>query len=220
MKTKTKKKVVKVFKKKTPVQIKKEEPVKFSSGKPIKWSSLTKAEQEYWRAVHLMGPAAGVWQNKFIASRTSGDYFVGHPFGNKPLEHLQESIRLDEEERQIKRMRDIRLREQVARLAASRSEPEKQTESKPVKSSKEEKPKQQKPGVIKTIIGYLEAASKKKPITREEIVKRLTKEFPDREVKAMSSTVSSQVPGALLVEKGIKVSGEKTRGFWIEKPGK
>ena len=72
-------------------------------------------------------------------------------------------------------------------------------------------------GVVQSIIDALKSASKKKPITRDAILKILVKKFPDREASAMKKTISSQVPGALKTEKGIVVSTDGKGGYWISK---
>lgn len=71
-------------------------------------------------------------------------------------------------------------------------------------------------GVIATILECLRTASKKKPVSKEEILKRLIEAFPDRQPQAMKSTISSQIPSGLKVEKGIIVQGSNEKGWWVE----
>jgi hypothetical protein len=69
-----------------------------------------------------------------------------------------------------------------------------------------------KPGVIQTILECLRAASKTKPVTKDEIHKRLVKSFPDRKPDALKSTLSSQVPSGLRTEKNIEVTRVEMKG--------
>ncbi len=74
-----------------------------------------------------------------------------------------------------------------------------------------------KPGVVKKILECLRAASKKRPATKESILAVLVKAFPERDPKAMSKTIGSQVNGAMKVEKGIDVSTDGAGGYWVSK---
>ena len=73
-----------------------------------------------------------------------------------------------------------------------------------------------KVGVIQTIIDSLKSASSKKPVSKEDIVKILVDKFPDREERAMKSTVSSQIPSGLRTEKGFEVE-KNDKGYWLAK---
>lgn len=84
-------------------------------------------------------------------------------------------------------------------------------------AGRSETPRKSKPGVITRIIEVLRAASKKSPVTREEILKDLVRSFPDREERAMRSTVGSQVPSALKTEKGLIVQTDGNGGYWLPK---
>jgi hypothetical protein len=57
-----------------------------------------------------------------------------------------------------------------------------------------------KPGVIATIATTIKSAGKK-GITKEDILKVLTKAFPDKDAKAMANTVKVQVPSRISAEK-------------------
>lgn len=70
-------------------------------------------------------------------------------------------------------------------------------------------------GVIATIIECLKGATKKKPISKETILKVLIEKFPDRQPGAMKSTISSQIPSGLKVEKKIEVQGSNEKGWWL-----
>lgn len=72
-----------------------------------------------------------------------------------------------------------------------------------------------KPGIIATIIAMLKKGTEKKPVTKETILEKLIQEFPDRDSKAMKSTISSQVPSGLKAEKDITVK-RNDKGFWVE----
>ena len=70
-----------------------------------------------------------------------------------------------------------------------------------------------KPGVIATIISLLQ----KGPITKADILAELVKTFPDREEKAMKSTINIQVPGRLIKDKSLDVVEVKDKGWKIKK---
>jgi hypothetical protein len=72
-----------------------------------------------------------------------------------------------------------------------------------------------KPGVVAKIVEVLKAASAKKPVTKDDILKVLVKEFPDRDPRAMKSTISSQVPSCLKTEKGL-VCKSNAKGWWLD----
>lgn len=74
-----------------------------------------------------------------------------------------------------------------------------------------------KRGVIAEIIACLRGASAKRPTTVDEILAHLVKEFPDRQPQAMRSTITSQIPSGLRVEKKLIVQGDKATGWWLPK---
>tara|TARA_R100000808_G_scaffold6960_1_gene20340 strand:- start:4095 stop:4685 length:591 start_codon:yes stop_codon:yes gene_type:complete len=84
-------------------------------------------------------------------------------------------------------------------------------ESKPLP----EKKPIRKGGVIATIVEILEAASEKKPITKEDILGKLIKKFPGKEPASMMSTIKTQVPSRLKLAKGIIVEKNNEGGWWI-----
>jgi hypothetical protein len=69
-------------------------------------------------------------------------------------------------------------------------------------------------GVIATIVECLKGASEKFPVTKEAILEVLKVKFPDREERAMKSTVSSQIPSGLKTEKGFIVKNN-AKGYWL-----
>jgi hypothetical protein len=78
-------------------------------------------------------------------------------------------------------------------------------------------PNKKNPGVIQVMLQMLRQATAEKPITKEDILKKLTELFPDRDPKAMMSTLQSQIPSGLRIEKSIEVS-KSNSGYWIEQP--
>ncbi len=72
-----------------------------------------------------------------------------------------------------------------------------------------------KPGVVAKIVEILRAASKKNPVTKEEVLKQLVAAFPERSPQAMKSTVASQIPSCLRIEKKLIVETDKKGGFWL-----
>lgn len=71
-----------------------------------------------------------------------------------------------------------------------------------------------RPGVIATIIELLKNATSKKPVTKDAMLKTLTKRFPDRGEDKMKATLSMQVPAGLRTEKGLEVS-KNENGYWL-----
>lgn len=105
-----------------------------------------------------------------------------------------------------------------AKAAAKADDDEEEDEKVPVKKEKKAPPKPGKkgPGVIQTIIACLRKASEKKPTTKDAILAVLVETFPEREEKAMKSTISSQIPSGLKVEKGLIVQSND-KGVWLPK---
>lgn len=95
---------------------------------------------------------------------------------------------------------------------------------KPVKE-KTDKPvvekKETGPGVIATIISILEKATEDKPVTKEDILVKLSKAFPDRETDGMKKTINIQVPSRLVNDKKLCVKTVKEEGkysaYYIKK---
>lgn len=74
-----------------------------------------------------------------------------------------------------------------------------------------------RPGVIYEIIRKLRMASATEPVTKEGILIHLKACFPTRDEAAMKSTIASQVPSGLKIEKSIVVQ-KNDKGYWIETP--
>ena len=92
--------------------------------------------------------------------------------------------------------------------------PKKDTKPKAKAKAKAKKPKG--PGVIASVLEFLSAASKKKPISKKQIVAKLAKRFPDREAESMAKTVNVQVGSRIAKEKNVKVVKNDDGGYWIE----
>src|SRR5690242_9905472 len=63
------------------------------------------------------------------------------------------------------------------------------------------KAKDKGPGVIGSILEFLMAATKDAPLTKDALLDKLAKRFPDRDADAMRKTINCQVPGRLSKEK-------------------
>lgn len=90
------------------------------------------------------------------------------------------------------------------------------TPSRARKSNVTETDKSSKPGVIATIIAILtEAKRQKNPLTKDEIVGVLAKQFPEREPDGMRRTVQIQLSRLPSVKnfgiKKVKEEGDYTR---------
>ena len=62
-----------------------------------------------------------------------------------------------------------------------------------------------KVGVIAAIVEILTKATKKKPVTKEDILTLLEKQFPDRATTSMMGTINVQVPSRLKKEKDLNI---------------
>jgi len=67
-------------------------------------------------------------------------------------------------------------------------------------------------GVVKAMIHILRKASKKHPITKEEIVKKLKSKFPEKSVDNLRSTVNARIAD-LPKRHGIRIK-KRGKGFW------
>jgi hypothetical protein len=79
------------------------------------------------------------------------------------------------------------------------------------------------PGVIASIIEFLSESNKNTPLTRDDILKKLRKRFPDRDPDGMRVTVISQLP-LRLIKRGLDVQQNKSTGsdtgYWIRNSSK
>jgi len=83
---------------------------------------------------------------------------------------------------------------------APKEKKEKAPKEKKEKAPKAEKKGKKGPGVIASIIEFLEAAGDK-GITREKVTEKLIKRFPDKNEMSMRNTVKVQLPGRINKEK-------------------
>ena len=79
----------------------------------------------------------------------------------------------------------------------------KKTKTKAKKAPAKKKEVKKAPGVIASIVEFLEAG---KAMTKEQILNRLVKRFPDREPSALIQTINCQVPTRLRKEKKLKIT--------------
>jgi hypothetical protein len=70
------------------------------------------------------------------------------------------------------------------------------------------------PGVIGSLVEWLSAASAAKPLTKAEMLEKLTARFKDREAETMKSTINAQIPTRIAKEQGVKVQ-KNENGYWI-----
>jgi len=74
----------------------------------------------------------------------------------------------------------------------------------------------QGPGVIASIVEFLKAADSAHPLSKADLLKKLSERFPSRPPEAMAKTINCQVPTRLAKEKQLTVKGSTEAGFWIE----
>ena len=71
------------------------------------------------------------------------------------------------------------------------------------KPDKKEKAEKKGPGVIETIA---QLVIEKGPITKDKILKELSKKFPDRDPEAMMKTINVQLPNRMNKERGMCIA--------------
>ncbi len=106
------------------------------------------------------------------------------------------------------------VKKKVVKKAAAKKE-EAPTKKTVKKTAAKKTAKAKKPGVIATIIKLISA----KPMTKDQIVKKLATVFPDREEKSMRNTVTVQVGGRLMVDKGLNVKKDDKGRYFIKTKG-
>lgn len=106
------------------------------------------------------------------------------------------------------------------KAAAKASDEEDEEDSVPVK--KKGPPKkaggQGGPGIIASIVEFLQDATEKKPVSKSDILDKLCERFPDHERASMQKTVNVQVPNRIKADKGLDVRSAEKDGkklFWI-----
>lgn len=70
------------------------------------------------------------------------------------------------------------------------------------------------PGVIASIAEFLCAASKAKPITKDQLLAKLVKRFPDRGEAQLKTTLNCQLGARIEKGKGIKITRDDDGGVW------
>jgi hypothetical protein len=87
------------------------------------------------------------------------------------------------------------------------------------KTKKEKAPAAERgPGVIASILKFLQSGTAKKPVTKEDVHQKLIKLFPDRDADSMWSTINIQIPNRLRVDRGVHVNRNEN-GYWVEGDG-
>lgn len=82
---------------------------------------------------------------------------------------------------------------------------------------KKDKPKKARgTGVIANIVAALKEASKAKPLSKEVLLKRLVKAFPDRAEASMKNTINAQLGYHLHANKGLNVQHNDS-GYYLGK---
>lgn len=92
--------------------------------------------------------------------------------------------------------------------------PAKKKKGKATKAKKAGPKKAEGPGVIGSIQEFLEAASEDKPLSKDAIVAKLLKRFPDRNEESLGSTVAQQVPTKLRSQKGLNIQ-KNDKGYYL-----
>lgn len=73
-----------------------------------------------------------------------------------------------------------------------------------------------KPGVIASIVEFLDKATAERPITKRQILAKLVARFPENDESGMMKTINAQVPRRLQVQKGLNVV-KTEKGFFVDK---
>ena len=88
---------------------------------------------------------------------------------------------------------------------------ENKTKKEAEKQTKKTEPK--KPGVIASILEFVQAG----PISKKHILSKLTKRFPDRPAEGMEKTIAAQLPNRMAKERGIKIKVDDEGRFSAKK---
>lgn len=100
---------------------------------------------------------------------------------------------------------DEKLRKKIKQISADRTDPTKVRET-----------TSSKPGITDVILSLLRKATKKDPISKEDILDVLKIKFPGRDEQALKRTVNGQVHYNLRVNKGIHVSSNGNSEYWVD----
>ncbi len=87
------------------------------------------------------------------------------------------------------------------------------------KKTKTPQPTAPKPGVVQTVVDMVQAATPDNPISKDEILAALVKQFPERKLESMKASVATLVPGDLRRVKALDVHvvGERgARRFFVK----
>ena len=99
---------------------------------------------------------------------------------------------------------------------AKKTKKVKRVVKKKVSKKKAVKKEPGKTGVLASVVEFIQESQ---PISREQILSKLHKRFPERPIEGMKKTISAQLPPTNLLEKkkGIKVRKDKEDNFFIKK---
>lgn len=103
----------------------------------------------------------------------------------------------------------------MTKKTTSKNAREKAAQGKAKKSIKKTK-QTKKIGVIASIIEFLGAASEEKPLSKDRLLAKLAKRFPDRNPESMLRTINVQVPTRLRTDKNIFVQRAEQGGYFIK----
>jgi len=99
-----------------------------------------------------------------------------------------------------------------------RSDPITKKKKVPAKAKDKDKPavKKKGPGVIATIQTLVSKATKKKPVSKVDLLVELEKAFPDRSSESMGKTIQAQLPKRMAKEKGMAIVKNEKGDFYCE----
>jgi hypothetical protein len=72
-----------------------------------------------------------------------------------------------------------------------------------------------KPGIIASIVEFIQEATPDKPISKKQILDKLVKRFKDGDADGMMKTINAQVPNRLIQQKGLDVVKTDDKRFYI-----
>lgn len=118
----------------------------------------------------------------------------------------------DDEAADKKRGQDVK----DAQKRAATKKTEKATAGRKADKAAGKKPKRKepkKPGVIASILEFIQAG----PVSKKQLLGKLTKRFPDRPVDGMAKTIQAQLPNRMAKEKKIKIKMDDKGRFSVKK---
>lgn len=176
-----------------------------SQGKQDAFQRLTNRLE---KAEQRLDEALAAFPNKPSNPKPKGERDMGKKKGKKSKKAKAKQAAVEPEVEETEEEEEVEEAEEEPEEEDEPEEDEEEEEDEdeepaPKKKAKAKKEKAKGPGVIASIVEFIE--NSKKGITKDQIVDKLAKRFPDRKPESMKNTVNVQVPNKLKTDKDITV---------------